>query len=670
MVRVVLAAGLVLLAGWSFRAVFAEPTLVLLLAMTVPAIIAAAWGCAAKVFGSRMLGAAGTVGAVALVLAAVVLITMPGKDFATGPSRLLTGVLPADADPPQVAAVSALVGLAALVAVRLALRSSLLPLLPALVCLLLGLGLGAAVSPLPQWYVPAFVLLAVIIVQWERRITTLAVIVIAALTGFAATPLTMRAPARLQDVADAQVQPRQHVNPMDQYLALRNGKVDLELAAKGAPVDRLAMITLTSFDQDGWTSGANYRRAGTRFPVDGQHREVTLDLRVLTPDTVGWLPRPGRPTRLDVPGLGFDAATGDITVPAGTATPKAYRITATANPDELSPGDTPVAVGASLPMRLPPEVLGFVERATGGQQAAPDKFAALFQAFTNPLFRYDSSKKAAGGDGIYQISKLLQTYRGTSEQYASAFAVMCRHLGWDARVVLGFQPKWNGDEAQIKGENVFAWTEVRFAHRGWMPFDPSPKHVAPSSDDRTEPDQRPAAQFPEVRPPDHPAPPEPDPSAVDGSAAPGGSSASAALGWLGAALVLVLLGPPLVKGVRRRHDRTTGLPRRRITRAWLDLLATLRFAGYDVGDRPTTGQVLAATDTALGTHGVMLTELVDRALFAVDHLDDGDATAAWRCVDSLRAALFRGLPWWRRVAFVLDPRPLLPRRRRREYATT
>src|SRR5262249_26273887 len=87
----------------------------------------------------------------------------------------------------------------------------------------------------------------------------------------------------------------------------------------------------------------------------------------------------------------------------------------------------------------------------------------------------DQSPDAWGGHGFYQIGRLLTSTRGTSEQYASAYAVMARALGFDSRVVMGFRPSYDHDTFRASGSDVDAWVEVDFIGLGWITIDPSPR---------------------------------------------------------------------------------------------------------------------------------------------------------------------------------------------------
>src|SRR4029079_6885054 len=65
---------------------------------------------------------------------------------------------------------------------------------------------------------------------------------------------------------------------------------------------------------------------------------------------------------------------------------------------------------------------------------------------------------------------------GTSEQFATGFAVLARSVGLPTRVVVGFDagvPRADGCPV-VRGRDARAWPEVYFAGLGWYAFDPSP----------------------------------------------------------------------------------------------------------------------------------------------------------------------------------------------------
>ncbi|MGH3907657.1 MAG: transglutaminaseTgpA domain-containing protein, partial [Pseudonocardiaceae bacterium] len=488
--RLLLGGALVALAGLSFDPVFGSAGFpgppILLLAVLVPAGVAIAWGWVTSVVTARPGGLASAAGVVA-VLAAVAVVTRPGRQVASGPLRLLTSALPIEATGPELAAVSAFTGLAALVAVWLALVGDavLAPVLPALICLVGGLALGAGVGSLPGWYPMVFLVLVVVLLVGGRLngpalsgsgrgvhvgllvgagVITLLAAAVVPLQG-TAVPGAGRDPSDVRDLIDLPVQPKARINPFAQYVALREGTLPLEITGTSGPFDRLRMVTLTEFDGRSWSVHADYRRAGRRLPplptsvTAAPVRTVTMDVKVRYPDTLGWLPSPGRAQQVSVGGLGVDEQTGDVVIPDTRSTPDRYRIVgAEAMPtSQALRADEPAPSSAPRAVDLPPDVLGFVGAATAGVPAGFPRFSALYSKLSDPPFAADTSAEAPGGHGLFAISALLREHRGTSEQYASAFALMCRSLGWDARVVLGFRPSFEGTELTVRGEDVHAW---------------------------------------------------------------------------------------------------------------------------------------------------------------------------------------------------------------------
>lgn len=694
--RVALAATLSALAAWSFRPAFddgAGPAL--LMAILSPVAVAAAWGCLAIPLRRRALGNGPTALAVLSVAVAVAVATRPGMNVRLGPSRLLTAALPAPPSGPELATVSIIAGFTALIAVRLAARprGAWLPLLAPLCCLLLGLGLSATVGAPRMWYAAAFAVVGMAVVLAGRepatagtagkpRLMTGGAIALTATTaGVLLGPLATadRPPLSLQALVDAPVTPKEDTNPMARYLALRDNLLPLEIT--GTATERpelIRMVTLDRFDGQTWTIGASYRRAGTQLAVPDAAvpaRDVSLDLRILTPDSVGWLPRAGRPTHISVPNLGFDATTGDIVVPADQDTPTTYRVTGrepTLDPNDLAADDPARAEADHMP--LPPELLTFADTATAGRSAGLGQFLGLYQAMTSAGgFSYDNSPQARGGHGIHQIADLVKTTkRGTSEQYASMFALLSRHLGWDARVVLGFRPTWDGNLLRIQGSNVFAWTEVRFQRLGWIPVNPSPTR---SADEQGKPVQqpKPAVAVQDIPPPDQHVPQEPpDSTTVPGDDPPTQPSNSIArvvtiAAIVAAGLILCLGFVPLVKILRRKRARRRGTPRHRTIAAWRDTVETLRSVGVMVSLRSTTGQVIGVTSGPLQPFLQPFAEVVDRATYSPEGIPGDGAEFAWQYNATIRAELHKSMSLRRRLLDAFNPRTLLPAHTMPEY---
>ncbi|MEU4448433.1 transglutaminaseTgpA domain-containing protein [Actinosynnema sp. NPDC050801] len=684
-VRVVSAAALGALAAWSFRPAFDSGAgLAVTWAVVVPAVVVVVWELLTASLLKRTAGGVGTALALLWVVVAAAAVTRPGSAALEGPFRLLTSALPTDAAPPQLAAVSVLSGLTALAAVQVVTRNALLPLVPALLSLGLGLSLSASVGPLPAWYVPVFVVVAVVPVLFHggsasrvrlvMGVVAVVPAVAAALLLGPADPAVSRPPASAQALVDAPVRPKPHTNPMAQYLALRDQKLVLRIdGTASARVERLGMVTLTEFDGRGWSPGSTYRRAAHQLPAPPQgtapRRQVSVDLRVLTPDSIGWLPKPGWPRRVSVTDLGFAGDTGDLVVPADGDTPAGYRIESEEPlvPPELLSTDQPAPRADRPDFVLPPDVLAFVDTATAGRHTELDRFLGLYHNLGAEPFHHDSSEEAPSGNGVYQISALLKNHRGTSEQYASAFAVLCRQLGWDARVVLGFKPRWDGDTLVVEGRDVHAWTEVRFDRLGWLPIDPSPTREAPRAggDPAGQPDRSDTGTV-QLPPAHDPAPPSESDATAFPVAAPPPPSESVAMPIVVGAMLLLLLLVPLLNIVRLRK-RGRGSTRRRVLQAWGEAVVALRAAGAAVNEHQTTGQVVEAAPVGCVPVLHPFADLVDRAAYGPDEVTEEMALTAAGLRDQLRERLRAASPWGRRTARLFDPRPLVARRRPAEY---
>lgn len=236
-----------------------------------------------------------------------------------------------------------------------------------------------------------------------------------------------------------------------------------------------------------------------------------------------------------------------------------------------------------------------------GRTATPfGKVSAVLAFLTGPGFRLATGPQAPSGSSSFAVRRLLSTRTGTAEQYASAFALMLRSLGYQARVVMGFRTgPYDATLGgyRLDGSTVDVRTEVRFADSGWVPFTvtprtrtdgSSPPDARPPADDggpsprrrvptrgRCPPCRRPPPSAPASRPVDDPGPP---------------LALLAAVGV--GVLLLALLAVPVLKMIRRRRRRR-GDPVKRIAGAWADTVDRLVEIGVPVGAGRTTGELAA-----------------------------------------------------------------------------
>lgn len=707
LLRVLVAVALGTLGGFAFGPVFGGVSAAFAVAVAVACGAAALVSVAAVALPRVPPTVVATVGAVAVAIAAAI-ATDSGADLVHGPWRLLTGALPAEPTGPPLAAVAVAAGWLALAAGLLAGYATrpVFAALPPLVCLVLALALGASGPPLPVWYaLPVVALLAVLLVTGRTDLATgrtdtvagrtepvppLAALVGAALiTAVAvaaaallgpAAPSLGRPPADVRDLVSAPVQPRTGVSPLQQYLALRDGSRILRLTGTTSrPGTPLRMATLTRFDGVYWTVGGDFRRAGTRLPTgrepSGRRSTVTQQVRVDAGE-LDWLVTAGRAAEVSVPGLGVDDATGDLAVPEDMVPPTQYSASSTvteAGLNEILAADPVPASDAPL-RALPPQVRAFLDRAVADQPAASDQILALYRAFTGKDggFRYDQSAEAVGGHGYFRIQRLLTDKRGTSEQYASAFAVLVRHLGYDARVVMGLRPRYDGASFVAEGKDVDAWVEVHFAGLGWIGVDPSPRdnpigtrpdapptasRSTPLDDPFQEADQPASADQSEAEVVD-----DEEEQASGGSGGRAGTIVPLAVGLVVAVLVLLVAAPVGAKAVLRLRRRRVPSDRLAVIGAWRETLDRLQEAGVRVGLAQTTGEVVRAAGSrglpALATLST-LAAAVDQAAYAPEEPGPTLRADAWAAAARVRAQVRSAMPVTRRLRAALDPRPLL-----------
>ncbi|TYK43644.1 transglutaminaseTgpA domain-containing protein [Actinomadura decatromicini] len=680
--RVLTAAALGWLAGLAFGPVFGgfpapAAFMVAISATTAAATLVALLSLTAAWRAPMLLSLSGAI-AVPAVAAAV---TGTGADIVRGPAQLLTGALPAEPSGPPLAAAAAVTGWAVLLGGLLARsgRNSVAPGLPPLACLLAALALGASIASPPGWYAPLCVAAVIVLLGAAARpavslrrlagVATMAAVAIPATVfiGPAAPGTHLRSPADARTLVAPPVQPRNGVSPLQQYLALRNGDIPLKVAVESSrPRERLRLVTLTRFDGTFWTVAAEYRRAGTHLPpppAQGDPVRVTQKITIEAgQEYLGWLPTAGRPTRTSANGMAVDEGTGDLAVPKGTAPPASYSASSVVNAAGLARlrATEPVAAPAQPASAPPPLIRNFVKRVAASESSASRRLIALYVAFTrNGGFAYDIGKDAAGGHGYVQIQRLLKTKRGTSEQYASAFAVMAAYLGMDARVVMGFAPRArSGSSSVVQGRDVDAWAEIRFAGLGWVPIDPSPRDNQVEGRTHTRAMERPADD-PFTALADAPDDPRQNAAPKTQERPPvhkDGNYLALTLIVIVAIALASMLSIPAAKTIRRfrrRHDRSA---RRAALGAWWETRDRLREAGYTVTGSATCGEVVLLASHVPGVRA--LAALVDTAAYAPEQPSPDLSADAWRTAREIRGHLHSAMPVHHRLRAAFDPRPL------------
>jgi transglutaminase-like putative cysteine protease len=208
---------------------------------------------------------------------------------------------------------------------------------------------------------------------------------------------------------------------------------------------------------------------------------------------VGLLPAAARPSTAQLPG-GEARAASDGTVVATPALGQRSTLTITsflppADPAVLraTPGESS-AVPADVARlylgfpALPERVPGLAGQIAAGAAASYDKAAAV-EAWlkANTQVAAGTAPLPAGTD---PIDHFLATRRGSSEQAATAMAVMLRALGVPTRLAVGYLPGQQslfGGDFVVRARDAYAWVEVWIPGAGWVAFDPAGRAPAPST---------------------------------------------------------------------------------------------------------------------------------------------------------------------------------------------
>ena len=362
---------------------------------------------------------------------------------------------------------------------------------------------------------------------------------------------------------------------------------------------RLRLAVLSDYDGVTWRVGGTYRNAGRVLPAaevpSGAAVTETQHQITITGLTGRLIPAVPTPTRITGVRVAYDAVSGTLIRPESLQSGLRYTAISQVQKPDLN----------LLPIADVPSGDAFARYLTPGAEApeqikkladhlAEDRGAPYDRAVAIEEFLAEHYRQVADAPSGHAYPNLghflfgrrdLGGQKGTSEQFAAAFAVLARLNGLPSRVVVGFVAPAAG--GAVTAGDALAWPEIYFDELGWVSFNPLPKsdQVRPVEEDFTPP-------------PPSPTPSRPEPSAVTptGSseasapvaaptAAAGPSTILIASGTSGTVLLLLVAAAVTVAGLRgaqRRRRLTTGDPAQRITGAWLEFTDTMRLAGRPV----------------------------------------------------------------------------------------
>jgi transglutaminase-like putative cysteine protease len=535
----------------------------------------------------------------------------------------------------------------------------------------------------------------------------------AALAAIVALALLV-GPALAHRVAGAPTDPRRYVAPPQLDAQDENPLIRLSgwalnpdqrlfdtditgIAARG-PRPRVRLAVLSDYDGVNWRVDGDYREAGRALPPvtgPGSQGGVTVRQAFRIDELDGrLLPAIQVPHEVDGVRVGYDQATGTLIRPAGLTSGLTYTVysrQSTLDVNMLPDADVPAGPAVARYLELgaqPPPAMSRLADQLGADTADPYQKAQAVADFLSQ--HYQLVADAPSGHAYPNLNFFLfgprnaGGQRGTTEQFAAAFAVLARMLGLPSRVVVGFEAA--PGRATVRGKDALAWPEILFTGLGWVPFDPLPQP-------RTEPRPVESDFQPKVdrsTPPPTNAPtisvsgptPAPSRSRAPGAAAPSGVPAGPLAG-AGAGLAGVLLGLLLAVVLLRRAQRVErlerGSPAQRVLGAWREVLDGLRLAGRPAGAHLAATEVAGHAALAAGGRGGHrdggaglpappiddLAGLVNAVAFTRDAVTEEQAHRAGAQAVAYVGELRARRPWWRRLLWSVDPRPLRWARRQR-----
>ncbi len=470
----------------------------------------------------------------------------------------------------------------------------------------------------------------------------------------------------------------------------------VDIDAPGAKADstlRLRLAVLSDYDGVNWKVGGQYRDAGRVLPAATVPFASTAPAsgpaitQQITVDELDGrlLPAVATPDEVQGVRVGYDQATGTLIRPLGLTGGVSYTVYSRApavNVNELPLADVPAGPAVARFLALgaqPPDQMSKLATQLGQDAAAPYQRAQAIADFLSQ--HYELYANAPSGHSLANLNFFLFTpraqggQRGTTEQFAAAFAVLARLLGLPSRVVVGFQV--HPGSSTVTGKDAMAWPEVLFDGLGWVPFNTLPLPDSPPRpvESDFQPPPPPSAPPPSAQPTVSVAPGTPAASRSSAAAGTGGGpliGTGVAVG-AGSALVAVLILVPLVLLVARarlrRRRLRTGTPGEQVYGAWQEVLDGLRLAGQPAGEHLAATEVSAHAAAVAGAPRSAkvrlpaprldeLARLVNVLTFAelatTAEQAERAGTQAAAYVGELRARR----SWWRRLRWSLDPRPL------------
>jgi transglutaminase-like putative cysteine protease len=391
--------------------------------------------------------------------------------------------------------------------------------------------------------------------------------------------------------------------------------------------------------------------------------------------------------------LRYEPETGSVELSTGLSEGLGYEVQSfVPSPTFKELRDTPIGDAPDLytspgPVPISPEVQDLLDSWTAGARTPFARLVALQDALR--LYTYSVDVQPSASTDLL-TAFLTETGEGYCQQFAAAFALLARHMGYPARVSIGFLP---GDtdlaepnRFRVKGTDAHAWPEVLFEDYGWVRFEPTPGNGAapPLYTREFEPftAQNPLSDIGGIRPGagnpggiagNQEVPtggrdrggPAPVPTARAGERAAWEEAFSRVLTALLLGVLVAIASIPLLKSLRTSiRYRTASHPAAVAAAAFSHFereaadLATGR-----ARSESATGfaRRLGAAHRAPKGPALELASIYERAEYARDGIDDATAAEARRLATDLRHELWTAAPLMRKLKRLFSPSGLVAR---------
>ena len=466
------------------------------------------------------------------------------------------------------------------------------------------------------------------------------------------------------------------------------------------------LLTLSRFDGTTWTDGSNEINA---IPQSGA---VPVEMAPPTPGrtitqrfTITGLggsevPLAGFPLTVTPPeyaldDLFVDPLTGDVQMDGNLEESFQYSVQGIV-PDATYKGLKRTEVGMvgtnsqyiEVP-ELSPEVRALLADWTRGAKTDIEKLAAIQGRLRGFDYSLDIDQPTSTD---YLQEFLLETRIGYCQQFATAFALLSRQLGFPTRVAVGFLPG-KTDVASpntyvVSGNETHAWPEVLFEGYGWVRFEPTPRQESSEPVYTLEEAASAPATISGAEAPTGAAPGQRGRAAVQGNADPrtrnnkpidqlgdrrrnaidsrwqqSFTKIAVVLGVLG---LLFLLLVPFLKKVRTERCYARARDSRgRAAAAFAEFqqegaeLASPRHRAESA--TAYAKRIAKGSDLPRGA-ALRLAAIYEAAEFAPEGVPPQQADEAKRLARQLKAKLWSQAGWWQRIKRLWSPASLVPAR--------